>query len=40
MAKSVNSSDDVVAAAVASEVERFLQLIKGHEKLLRAIGEL
>lgn len=40
MAKSENSSDKIRFEIVAEELERFKKLIKGHEKILAAIGEL
>jgi len=40
MAKSENSKDKKVYEAVAEELARFMKLIKGHEKLLQAIGQL
>lgn len=40
MGKSGNSGDENRYKIVAEEIEEFKRLIKGHEKLLRAIGEL
>jgi len=40
MAKSRNLSDKQVQKIVAEEVEEFNNLVKGHEKILRAIGDL
>jgi hypothetical protein len=40
MAKSESSSDKERREIVSEEIERFKSLIKGHEKLLAAIGEL
>ncbi|MFH1247298.1 MAG: hypothetical protein V1644_02860 [Candidatus Micrarchaeota archaeon] len=40
MAKSVNLNDKQVYEIVASEISNFNKLIKGHEKILRAIGNL
>ncbi len=40
MVKSGNSKDKLASKLVVSEIEKFLRLIKGHERLLRAIGEL
>ena len=39
MAKSDHSKDKN-AEIVVQEVQRFNELVKGHEKLLKAIGEL
>ncbi len=40
MAKSVNLKDKQVYEIVASEIASFNALVKGHEKLLFAIGSL
>ncbi len=40
MAKSENLKDKEAYQIVAREVSRFNQLVKGHEKLLQAIGQL
>ncbi|HLC79659.1 MAG TPA: hypothetical protein VJG83_04545 [archaeon] len=40
MEKSGNSKDENRYKIVAEEIEEFKRLVKGHEKLLRAIGEL
>ncbi len=40
MAKSGNSRDEMKHNIAAGEIEEFKKLIKGHEKLLKAIGEL
>ena len=40
MAKSESSKDKKVYELVTEELERFMKLIKGHEKLLQAIGQL
>ena len=40
MAKSGNSNDKERREIVSEEIEHFKNLIKGHEKLLTAIGEL
>ena len=40
MAKYENSKDKELQKAVAEEVKKFSALIKGHEKLLYAIGKL
>jgi hypothetical protein len=40
MAKSENSKDKEALEIVSRELDRFNKLIKGHEKLLKAIGEL
>ena len=40
MAKSENSKDEICSKIVSEELKRFSQLIKGHEKLLEAIGKL
>lgn len=40
MVKSENSKDKERMEVVSEEIERFKNLIKGHEKLLTAIGEL
>ena len=40
MAKSGNSKDEERYRVVSEEIEEFKKLVKGHEKLLRAIGEL
>ena len=40
MVQSENSKDKVVCEIVARELQKFNELIKGHEKLLKAIGEL
>ena len=40
MVKSENLSDKEKYQVVSKEIERFNALVKGHEKILRAIGEL
>jgi hypothetical protein len=40
MEKYENLSDEAVNKIVASELKKFNDLIKGHEKLLEAIGSL
>ena len=40
MEKSESSNDKEKFEIVSEEIERFKNLIKGHEKLLIAIGEL
>lgn len=40
MAKSGNSKDSLRLRIVSEELEAFNRLIKGHEKLLQAIGKL
>ena len=40
MAKSENLNDKERMEIVSEEIKRFKNLIKGHEKLLIAIGEL
>ncbi len=40
MAKSGNLKDEERYKIVIEEIRKFKKLIKGHEKLLRAIGEL
>ena len=40
MAKSENLSDKDKCEIVLKEIEDFKKLIKGHEKLLKAIGSL
>ena len=40
MAKSESSNDKVVYEIVAAELARFQKIVKGHEKLLQAIGQL
>jgi len=40
MAKSENSNDKEKIKIVSEEVEKFKNLIKGHEKFLTAIGKL
>jgi len=40
MEKSESSKDKERKEIVSEEIERFKNLIKGHEKLLTAIGEL
>jgi len=40
MAKSGNSKDSVRRKIVSEELKEFHKLIKGHEKLLAAIGRL
>jgi hypothetical protein len=40
MEKSKSSNDKEKYEIVSEEIERFKNLIKGHEKLLAAIGEL
>ena len=40
MVKSKNLDDKEVCEIVLKELEEFKKLIKGHEKLLRAIGSL
>lgn len=40
MVKSGNSRDELRRKIVSEEVEEFRKIMKGHEKLLKAIGEL
>lgn len=40
MEESESSKDKNAYEVVAEELNRFLKLIKGHEKLLHAIGQL
>ncbi len=40
MAKSESSKDKEALEIVSQELDRFNKLVKGHEKLLKAIGEL
>lgn len=40
MDKSENLSDNEKAKIVIEEIEKFNNLVKGHKKLLKAIGEL
>jgi len=40
MAKSENSKDKKACEIMSEEIKKFKELIKGHEKILRAIGEL
>ena len=40
MDKSENSNDEETSKIVIKEIENFNKLIKGHEKLLIAIGKL
>ena len=40
MAKSENLKDSIKSRIVSEELEEFNRLIKGHEKLLTAIGQL
>ena len=40
MAKSRNSNDSLRCRIVSEELEEFNRLIKGHGKLLEAIGKL
>ncbi|AJF60863.1 hypothetical protein QT06_C0001G0009 [archaeon GW2011_AR15] len=40
MGKSESSNDKEKLEIVSEEIERFKNLVKGHEKLLTAIGEL
>ncbi len=40
MAKYANSEDKLKYEVVSGELERFNNLVKGHRKLLAAIGEL
>ncbi len=40
MATSKHLTDKERYEIVAEELERFQKLVKGHEKLLKAIGEL
>jgi len=40
MAKSGNSKDSLKRKIVSEEIDEFNKLIKGHEKLLTAIGKL
>ncbi len=40
MGKSGNSRDDERYKVVSEELSEFRKLVKGHEKLLKAIGEL
>ncbi len=40
MARSSSLSDEEILEIVAREIEGFKRLIRGHERLLQAIGEL
>ena len=40
MVKSENSDDKLRYTIVSEEIKKFNDLIKGHKKLLEAIGEL
>ena len=40
MVPSENSQDKINYEIVAKEIDRFKKIVKGHEKLLKAIGEL
>ena len=40
MEKSENSKDKKVSGIVLKELKYFQELIKGHKKLLKAIGDL
>lgn len=40
MEKSGNSKDKLHYLILEEEIQEFKKLIKGHEKLLKAIGEL
>ncbi len=40
MEQSENSEDKIRYKIVSEELDRFNKLIKGHRKLLKAIGEL
>lgn len=40
MEESENSKDKVHAKIAIEEIEKFKKLIKGHEKILYAIGKL
>lgn len=40
MAKSRNSKDKLRSKIVSEEITEFNRLVKGHEKLLEAIGKL
>lgn len=40
MEKSENLSDELRCKIVKEEIELFNKLVKGHEKLLKAIGDL
>lgn len=40
MGKSRNSSDSLRCRIVSEELTEFNKLVKGHEKLLEAIGKL
>ena len=40
MGKSGNSRDDERYKGVSEDLSEFRKLVKGHEKLLKAIGEL
>ena len=40
MAKSGSSEDKIRQKIGLEEIEKFNKLIKGHEKILKAIGEL
>ncbi|MEK6958243.1 MAG: hypothetical protein AABW99_04685 [archaeon] len=40
MEKSGNSKDEARYRIVSEEIREFKKLVKGHEELLRAIGEL
>ena len=40
MAKSKNLKDKEKLKIIKKEIEKFNKLVKGHEKLLKAIGKL
>jgi hypothetical protein len=40
MVKSKNSKDSLRCKIVSEELEEFNKLVKGHQKLLEAIGKL
>ncbi len=40
MAKYAHSKDKEIYELVVKELEHFKKLMKGHEKLIKAIGEL
>ncbi len=40
MAKSENLKDKEAYKIVSHELDRFMSLVKGHEKILEAIGKL
>jgi hypothetical protein len=40
MEKYENLSDEAICKIVSSELKKFNELVKGHEKILEAIGNL